>query len=296
MFARDVGLRGRAVAVLMSASVLLALSACAPRMASSARTTPSSPSGASQGSSGNFAVTLESWDPRLGAAHMRLLVSPTAESHRQVALEYRRLGVLDQALDHFESALEVDPHDAAAFDGQARVWRDWGFPRVAFGYAQRATALAPSSPEPANTLGTIYMAIGEMPMAVEWYQRALANDPTAWYALNNLCYAAVLLGRPGAVSSCTEALVLSPDSTATRNNLALAYAAEGDLNRARMQFASQGDAAAHYNMGIVHMALGQYDRAKAAFTAALASEPNFPHAAERVRQSQALLASKRNRP
>src|SRR6185503_18945938 len=70
------------------------------------------------------AMTLEASDPALSAALVKLALSPTAESHRQVALEYRRLGVLDQAHAYFTKAVTLDPNDAAALDALARIWRD----------------------------------------------------------------------------------------------------------------------------------------------------------------------------
>jgi tetratricopeptide (TPR) repeat protein len=241
-------------------------------------------------SGGELAVRLESWDPRLAAAHGQLLMGPTPERHRRVAVEYHRLGVLDQAFEHYSSAARLDSADAAAYDGLARIWRDSGFPSLGLRDALKAVELAPASPEAANTLATLYLAMGQPDRAVEWYARAVTLNPAAWYALNNLCYVTVMLGRPGAVAACEQAVALHPASSTTRNNLALAYAAEGDLDQAQAAFTQSGPAAGHYNMGIVHMALGRYDQATAAFTAALAAQPYFPLAAARMRQSQALAS------
>ena len=55
-------------------------------------------------------------------------------------------------------------------------------------------------------------------------------------------------------------------SVAAHNNLALVLAASGDLVGAGVQFLKAGDkAAASYNIGIVHLAEGQYVFAAAAF-------------------------------
>src|SRR5207247_4202917 len=77
--------------------------------------------------------TIESSDPLLSAALTQLAASPTAENHRRVASEYRRVRVLDLAHKHLSAAVQLDPRDAAAFDGLARIWRDWGFPQLGLG-------------------------------------------------------------------------------------------------------------------------------------------------------------------
>src|SRR4051794_8349200 len=76
--------------------------------------------------SGNLSTSVETWDPRLAAALRDLDREPTAAHHRRVAEEYRRLQILDMAYDHLSAAARIDPKDAAAYEGRARIWRDWG--------------------------------------------------------------------------------------------------------------------------------------------------------------------------
>ncbi len=237
------------------------------------------------------AVTLESWDPALSAALAKLAASPTAEAHRQVALEYRRLGVLDQAHAYFTKAVELDPNDAAAFDALARIWRDWGFPELGMPDAQRAVRLAQTSASAANTLGTLFEAAGHVPQAREWYERALTLDSNASYALNNLCYSAIMLTQADAIAQCRRALAAAPGSRVARNNLGLAYAAAGDLVKAKELFDVHVDRAyAQYNLGIVYMGTRQYDKALAAFIAAMQLDPQFERAAERAKQARNYVA------
>jgi tetratricopeptide (TPR) repeat protein len=238
------------------------------------------------------AQTLESWDPRLSAALTELAIGPTAERHRRVAIEYRRLGVLDKAYAHLSSGLRLDPGDAAAFDLRARIWRDWGFAHLGLADAFHALALAPASPVAANTLGTLLEATGQLAEARRWYQRAVERDPQASYALNNMCYVAIMARDAGAVAACRRALVVEPGSHVAGNNLALAFAAEGDLDQAREQFENSSDpAAAHYNMGIVFLARHQYGKAVQSFDAALKANPGFARAARRVIEARAVAVN-----
>lgn len=239
----------------------------------------------------SIALTLESWDPALRDALTEVSIAPNPAAYRRVAAAYRRFGVLDMAYGSLMQAVELDPADAGAHDELARIWRDWGFPHLGLDHSRRAVELAPHSPEAANTLGTLYAAGGVMEEAGRWFTRALTLDPSAAYARTNLCYVAITRGDTGAVGACEQAAAAQPDSQGTRNNLGLAYAAAGDLERARDRFAQGGEAAAHYNMGIVFLAQRRYAQAVEAFAAALAADPHLPHVAARVQQSRALMVS-----
>ena len=109
---------------------------------------------------GVLAATLEGQDPGLKAALLELRVHPGAAQHLRVAERYRRLKILDAAHDHFERARQLEPTDAAAYEGLARIWRDWGFPNLGLGDASRAVYYAPSSASAQNTLGTLLTAMG----------------------------------------------------------------------------------------------------------------------------------------
>jgi tetratricopeptide (TPR) repeat protein len=233
-----------------------------------------------------LATTLEASDPQLSAALSALAASRTAENHRRVASEYRRLGVLDMAHKHFTGAVQLDAHDAAAFDGLARIWRDWGFPQLGLGDAYRAVALAPDSAIAANTLGTLLEGSGRTQSARRWYERAHRLDPDASYPLINICYAAIMMGERDAVDVCGRAVATAPESSVARNNLGLAFAARGDFSSASAEFERATVALAPYNLGIVYLASHKYAEAVVAFDAALTLNPSSTLAAERARQAR----------
>jgi protein O-GlcNAc transferase len=238
----------------------------------------------------NDAGTLERSDPALAAAQLLLAAAPTGENHRLVAEAYARLGVRDTAFDHFTAALHLNPRDAAALDGLARVWRDWGFPQRALGHAYRAIAFAPAAAGPRNTLGTLLVSLGQPAAARSAFERALALDPGAAYVLNNLCYALLLEGdTAGAVARCRAALDADPSLHAARNNLALSLATAGDFIAASREFLQAGDAAAErYNMGIAFAATHRYADAALAFDAAAVLRPSFTLARQRAQQARDL--------
>jgi tetratricopeptide (TPR) repeat protein len=239
-----------------------------------------------------FAVTLEGTDDRLKSALANLAILRTADAHRQVAFEYRRLQVLDYAEEHFQAAVKLEANDAVSRDGIARIWRDWGFPERALPEARRAVTDAPRSAAAANTLGTVLQALGKFDDAKRWYWRAFALDGDAWYALNNLCYAQIMTREPYAIAMCRRALGAAPDSVTVRNNLALAHAASGDLGGAKVWFRRATDTAtADYNYGIVMMSKRNYRDAEHAFQAALLADPDSTLAALRARQARTAADS-----
>lgn len=156
--------------------------------------------------------TAESRAPGLAEAVARARAFPTADNHLRAAQGYLEAGIADQAFVHFERASKLDPRNAAAWDGMARIWRDWGFPALALPDAYRAVAFAPGAAAPHNTLGTVLQSLGHGPAARAEFERALRIDAGAAYALGNLCYSWLKDARPDeAAGACRAALPGAPD-------------------------------------------------------------------------------------
>lgn len=159
-------------------------------------------------------------NPRLRDRLAALRVAPSAAAHREVAAEYRRLGVLDAAYSHLSAAIRLSPRDAALFDLRARIWRAWTMPRLGLPDARKAVALAPQSATAWNTLGLLLEGSGSVEQAVEVYQRAARLDDRAGYAWENLCRAWTQGGdAPSALEACRRALSLDPASRFAAMNL-----------------------------------------------------------------------------
>jgi tetratricopeptide (TPR) repeat protein len=169
----------------------------------------------------NLLPTLESADRPLAAALLRAAVAPTPAAHRAIGDRYRALGVLDMAYDHYLIASQLDRTDAAAYEGLARVWRDWGFPELGAADASRAVYYAPDSPSAHNTWGTVLTATGHRADARREYERAVALDPDAAYAWSNLCYLSFLGGDDArAAIECRTALSVDPELAAALTTMA----------------------------------------------------------------------------
>lgn len=234
------------------------------------------------------APTVEQRDPALAAALKRLSEFMSAENLYEVGVAYHRLGLIDQAYQHYNRALALNPRDAAAHEGLARAWRDWRFPNLGLGDAHRAIYYAPQSASARNTLGTILQAIGRREEARSAYRAAVALDRDAGYAYNNLCYLSFSEGNAAqAIAECRTALRIDPTLAAAHNNLALTYAAVGRMEAAQTEFAAAGGQSnPAYNMGIVYLAQSRYLEAANAFNASRTTGPRLVDADRREREAR----------
>jgi tetratricopeptide (TPR) repeat protein len=234
--------------------------------------------------------TAETADRELKIARASVALAPTPEHYVDAGRAYHRLGLLNQAYEHYAHALRLNPREADAYEGLARVWRDWRRPDLALPDAQRAVYLAPYSAAAENTRGTVLQALSLRKEARAAYRLALALEPAAAYALSNLCYLSFVEGNTRqAIDECRAALRIEPDLAAAHNNLALTYAAIGRLDVAEVEFARAGSrATAAYNMGVVHLARKEYDAAAEQFAAARDADPALIEADRRARDARRL--------
>lgn len=234
-------------------------------------------------------ASLEQRDVRLQELLQRASSSRTAAALAAAAYRYYELGVRDQALDYFSASLSLDRAFVPALDGKARVWRDAGHADLALTSAHTAIYFAPRSAEAWNTLGTILQSLNRPDDAARAYRRAIDLDAGAAYARNNLCYLSILRDARAAAPQCRAASEANPGFVPAIHNLALAYAAAGDVDRAFATFAAaSGEAVAHYNMGIVWMAERRYEDAVGAFETAYHIDPDFDRAWARAREARRM--------
>lgn len=140
-------------------------------------------------------MTLEKLYRELGDAVKAVAQAPNdGSSHLVAAMAYYGAGILDVAQDYLAEAVRLDPANGAAYDLRARIWRDWGCPATGLADAYRAVYFAPRAPEARNTLGTIFVALGNAAEARASFKRAVALDNDAAYAWINLCRTAVASG------------------------------------------------------------------------------------------------------
>jgi Flp pilus assembly protein TadD len=237
--------------------------------------------------------SIESHDPVLASALLKLRMLQTAANHREVARAYTAAGITDFAHRHYQQALRIEPCDSSAFEGLARLWRQWGAPELALSDAHRAVHCRPNSASAYNTLGTVLVALGQLENAKAAFEFAGRLDHGAAFALNNLCYVALQQGDgPAAQHACERALNLEPTMVAAHTNLALAYALQGNQSIAEGRLLDHADAATGlFNVGVLRMSMNQYSAAATAFDQAADTRPSLAEAARRAVQARVKAAA-----
>ena len=143
----------------------------------------------------SFLPTIESTEPGLSQRLLVARVQPGAETHRPVAHAYRRARRARLRVTHFQRAAALSTCDAPSYDGMARLWRDWGMPDLALSDAYHALRLQSQLGGGPQHAGHDFESLGRRQAAKSAYEKAVALNPRAAFACNNLCYVE-LAGEP----------------------------------------------------------------------------------------------------
>ena len=136
---------------------------------------------------------------------------------------------------------------AAAHERLARIWRDWGLP--ALGARRRLSGATYFAPQSASRCEHARHGArrrsASMTRRARRYDARAALDRTRRMRAEQSVLSRVADGpaRRGAHRDCRGALDVDPSMAAARNNLALAFAASGDLELPRTEFVAAGDRA-----------------------------------------------------
>ena len=200
-------------------------------------------------------------------------------AHVGLGLALARRGQLDEATAHFRKALAINPDVADAHSNLGLALEHYGRTEEAIGHYRRALEIDPRHLPARINLGLALARSGRMDEAIEHYQRALRmkpGDAKVHYALG---LALVSSGRPdAAVAQFQRALKIDPDNAKVHYGLGFALAACQRLDEAieHYQRAVELDpryAEAHNDLGTALARCGRIDEAVAHFRRALEISP-----------------------
>ncbi len=238
-------------------------------------------------------------DRRVQLLSTRLRLDPQDVAARlELAAIFERYRLYEDALDHYNRALNLAPSSAAAA-GLARAARAAGRGSEVL---PLLTAFLKNSPEETaevwNELGIIHDQAGDRAAAERAFRQAIAQNPGSDRLHNNLGYNLLLQNLlEGAEAAFRHALQLNPASIAARNNLGITLARRGDIDGARREFlAAGGAAAAHNNLAVVLMEMGDYEQSRAELVGALQARNYFAPAIENFKLVQELLRQRADLP
>jgi tetratricopeptide (TPR) repeat protein len=135
-------------------------------------------------------------------------LDPTA--HFNVGNDLANQGKLDQAIVHYEKAVEIQPQKARALINLAAALATQGKHRASMARYEQVLKFEPRSVVAHNNLGQALAAEGRTDEAIEHYRAAVQFEPRFAVAQINLVDALAAQGKPdAAIDQCRKALVLA---------------------------------------------------------------------------------------
>ena len=205
-------------------------------------------------------------------------MAASALATARTLVELRRYAEAERAI---RTHLAAQPHDAEALRLLAGALREQGRHRAAL-----EACLASNGIEPHHTGGLVLLAdlhlhLGEQDLALAVATRAVRGAPHNWGTFYTR--AAVQLGPPnpepaGALSDSLKAVQLAPNEPHTHNMLGMSYAALGQPDRARAAYEASlaldpTNVWAMNNLALLRMRRGRLSGASALLRSGLALSP-----------------------
>ncbi|HEY2970222.1 MAG TPA: tetratricopeptide repeat protein, partial [Casimicrobiaceae bacterium] len=195
-------------------------------------------------------------------------------------------------------ALKSDPNQPDAQFQLGNLYREQGRYAEAVAAYEAAIALTPPHPGLLNNFGLALEAARETDRAASAYRSALAVQPGHRQSLGNLAHLLCRLRRYAAAATlCEEYLQRFPDADATiwvdygicRHHARDYTDAETSFERARAL--APGDALILTNLGSVLVDRGDFERAEALLTQAMALDPSLLYASSLLAYARAHLCA-----
>ena len=207
-----------------------------------------------------------------------LMGSPDyADAHAYLGYALDQMGYPEDALPHLQQAVALAPNSAVAHTFMGMHYSRLGDVSAARTAFETAYDLDLGNPATCVEIGQTWAAEGRYVAAEIWLREAVSlqpDDPALWEVLARF-YLDHHITAAGRAVEATEALVrLSADDACAHDLRGWAAFQVGDTDTAResLQRAAQLDpalASAHYHLGRLWVADGEYQQAREALTRAL---------------------------
>lgn len=136
-------------------------------------------------------------------------------------------GSYEEAISHYEKALELDPKFTNAYSGLAKAYNDKGEPEKAVSIYKQAIGSKPDYWVGYRDLGAHYFNRGELDKAIENFEKVLELTPGNSYAYSNLGGVYYYKGEIDKARQMFEESLALEGNPITANNLAGIYFWEG---------------------------------------------------------------------
>ncbi len=202
-------------------------------------------------------------------------------AHSNLGFVYVQNGQVDEAMIHYQEALQLKPDYADAHSNLGNAFRQKGQVDEALLQYKHALDIEPDFAEARNNLGNTLLQVGQVDEAIAHFQSALKSKPDYADAHSNLGNAFRQKGQVDeAITHYLTALEIKPDFAAAHNNLAVALLQKGQVDEAILHCRKAlkikpNLADTHYNLGNALRQKGQVHEAIVYYQKTLELKPDF---------------------
>jgi tetratricopeptide (TPR) repeat protein len=207
-----------------------------------------------------------------------------AIGHDNLGIARLNKGRMDEAMDHFQKALQINPDDAVACYNVGCVLLQKNKVDEAMDYFQKALQINPDNSEAHNNLGYALLQKDNVDEAMVHFQRALQINPDFEGAHNNLGMVLLQKGNVDeAMVHFQKALQINPDYAEAHNNLGVVLLQKGNVDEAITHYQKALEikpdfAEAHYDFGFALCQKGSVDEGITHYKKALQIRPDYEEA------------------
>ncbi|MGO8680684.1 MAG: tetratricopeptide repeat protein, partial [Limisphaerales bacterium] len=169
--------------------------------------------------------------------HTLACTSDNSVAHNDLGNALLQKGSVDEAMAHYQKALQIDPDYVDACYNLGNALLQKGAVDEAIAHYQKALQINPDYAKACNNLGNVLVQKGSVDEAIIHFQKALQIKPDFAEAHDNLGNALLRKGKVDeAIVHFQKALQIEPDFAEPCNNLGIALAQKGQVAEAIAHF------------------------------------------------------------
>jgi len=169
--------------------------------------------------------------------HTLACTSDNSVAHNDLGNALLQKGSVDEAIVHYQKALQIDPDYVDACYNLGNALLQKGAVDEAIAHYQKALQINPDYAKACNNLGNVLVQKGSVNEAIIHFQKALQIKPDFAEAHDNLGNALLRKGKVDeAIVHFQKALQIEPDFAEPCNNLGIALAQKGQVAEAIAHF------------------------------------------------------------